>query len=50
MEPTNWVRVEVEALTAIRATWPVQKLEWMALEGNHTAVSGDALAPYQRRS
>lgn len=43
MEPTNWYRVEVEALTVIRRDWPVEKLTVMALDGHPTPVSGDAL-------
>jgi hypothetical protein len=45
----NWDMVEREALTAIRAEWPVDKLRLMAIEGHETAASGDALVGIRNR-
>jgi len=43
-----WMRVRIEALTAIRYRWSVEKLTSMAEAGSETPASGDALAPMIR--
>lgn len=39
-----WVGLGVSALTSIRATWSIEKLQGMAAEGHDTPASGDVLA------
>lgn len=45
--PRTWDSVLASSLTVIRDSWPVTKLELMALEGNPTPVCGDALAGHK---
>lgn len=39
----NWEAVTIVALTTIRMTWPVTKLQSMAAEGHETPASGDTI-------
>lgn len=40
----NWEEVTINALTSIRMTWGVDKLQRMEREGHETPASGDIIA------